>query len=167
MPEQKTYKPDVNNPVVRSGAKIPFFPVGDRVVVQRIGEDEEMINGVVIPRKDMETNNFCTVIAAGPVAMDVLRDMCVEIGDTVAIGKYSGVAWEWRTPGTLSHERVDVINVKDVFGCAQLVDKIMSGDVAVGLDVERDGVKRFRFYEAEGKAEHTYPEIGKDGKAAA
>lgn len=140
-------RPSLNNPVVRSGAKIPLFPTGDRVVVERLDVDEELVGGLVIPGMDKEKNLYCTVVAAGPLAMDVLRDMCIEIGDTIAIGKYSGVVWEWRPKGTLKTERVDVINVKDVFGGVELVDKIMDGRIGIGLHAESDGVERHRFFE--------------------
>lgn len=141
-------KPTLNNPVARSGAKIPLYPTGDRVVVERIVIDEEVMpGGLIIPGQDKEKNLYATVIAAGLAAMDVLRDMCIEIGDTVCIGKYSGVVWEWRVTGTVITERVDVINVKDVLGGVELVDKIMTGAIGIDLHHERDGIARHRFFE--------------------
>lgn len=144
-------RPALNNPVVRSGAKIPMYPVGDRVVVERCDVAEEMVGGLVIPGLDRERNLYATVIAAGPLAMDVLRDACISVGDTVCIGKYSGVAWEWRPAGTVRTERVDIINVKDIYGCAELADKIQVGSIGIDLHTELDGKERYRFFEEVGR----------------
>ena len=140
-------KPTLNNPIVRSGHKIPLYPTGDRVVVEKLEIEEEMVGHIVIPGMDKEKNLYATVIAAGPLAMDVLRDACIGIGDTVCIGKYSGVAWEWRPPGTHRTKRVDIINVKDIYGSVELCDKIMSGALGIDLHHESDGVTRHRFFE--------------------
>lgn len=146
-PEGDAMKPSLNNPVVRSGEKIPLYPTGDRVVVEKLSIDEEMVGGIIIPGMDKEKNLYATVIAAGPLAMDVLRDCCIGIGDTVCIGKYSGVAWEWRPAGKFITERVDIINVKDIYGSVELADKIMSGAIGIDLHREADGVERHRFFE--------------------
>lgn len=140
-------KPALNNPVVRSGAKIPLYPTGDRVVVEKLNVEEELVSGIVIPGMDAAKNLYATVIAAGPLAMDVLRDACIGIGDTVCIGKYSGIVWEWRPPGTVRTERVDIINVKDIYGSVELCDKIMTGALGIDLHQDSDGVTRHRFFE--------------------
>lgn len=139
--------PSLNNPVVRSGEKIPLYPTGDRVVVEKLAVEEEMVCGIFIPGMDKEKNLYATVIAAGPLAMDVLRDACISVGDTVCIGKYSGVAWEWRPAGTVRNERVDIINVKDIYGSVQLSEKIMSGEIGIDLHRDADGIHRHRFFE--------------------
>jgi len=140
-------KPTLNNPVVRSGARCPFFPTGDRVLVEKLGAAEEMVSSIVIPEKEQAVSLYAMVVAAGPLAMDHLRDMGIGIGDTVCIGKYSGVVWEWRPEGTLKFERVDVINVKDIYGGVELADKIASGEVYIDLYKEADGVERHRFFQ--------------------
>lgn len=145
--EKAPVRPSLNNPVVRSGAKCPYFPIGDRVVVEKLESAEEMVGGLVIPGTEKAVSLYATVVAAGPLAMDVLRDACIEVGDTVCIGKYSGIVWEWRPEGALKFERVDIINVKDIYGCVELADKVMSGAVGLGLHLERDGVERHRFFE--------------------
>lgn len=139
-------KPSLNNPVVASGVPIPLYPTGDRVVVEKRDVDEETVSGIIVPGMDREKNLYATVVAAGPLAMDVLRDMAISIGDTVCIGKYSGVGWEWRPEGTLKHERVDIINVKDIYGSVELAQKIMTGAMGIGLYKEKDGVERHRFF---------------------
>lgn len=146
-------KPALNNPVTRSGQKIPLYPTGDRVVVERLDVEEEQVGGLIIPGGDKDANLYCTVVAAGPLAMDVLRDMAIEVGDTVAIGKYSGVKWTWRPKGTVRTESVDVINVKDIFGGVELVDKIMDGRMCIDLVRESDDVERHRFCIEVGKKE--------------
>lgn len=139
--------PSPNNPVVRSGHPIPLFPIGDRVVVEKLDIEEEMVGHIIVPGMDKEKNLYATVIAAGPLAMDVMRDACIDIGDTVCIGKYSGVMWEWRPEGTHKTERVDIINVKDIYGSVQLATKIMTGAIGVDLHQDKDGVSRHRFFE--------------------
>lgn len=139
-------KPALNNPIVRSGAKCPYFPIGDRVVVEKLESAEEMVGGVVIPGTDKAVSLYATVIAAGPLAMDVLRDACIDIGDTVCIGKYSGIMWEWRPAEGIKFERVDIINVKDIYGCVELADKVMSGAIGIAPHLERDGIERHRFF---------------------
>lgn len=153
MSEKESVRPSLNNPVVRSGEKIPMYPVGDRVVVERLDVDEERLpSGLFVPGTEREKNLYATVIAAGPLAMDVLRDACISVGDTVCIGKYSGVAWEWRPKGQVRTERVDIINVKDIYGSAELADKIMSGALIIDLHEEKDGVERHRFFERDDSA---------------
>lgn len=145
MASSSSNSPSLNNPVVRSGAPIPLFPIGDRVVVEKLDIEEELVSGIVVPGLDKEKNLYATVIAAGPLAMDVLRDACIDVGDTVCIGKYSGVVWEWRPKGTLRNERVDIINVKDIYGSVQLADKVMNGQIGIDLNDDKDGVTRHRF----------------------
>lgn len=151
-------KPTLNNPVVRSGVRIPLYPTGDRVVVEKLDVEEETVGGIIIPGMDKEKNLYATVIAAGPFAMDVLRDACIGIGDTVCIGKYSGVVWEWRPAGAIRHERVDIINVKDIYGSVELCDKIASGKLMIGPFDEDDGKSRHRFFEELAEEEPTVPE---------
>lgn len=142
----KVATPTLNNPIVASGEAIPFYPIGDRVVVERIAGEEDVVGGgIIVPGVDKDTSLYARVIAAGPLAMDVLTDAGIEVGDTICIGKWSGVQWPWRPKGSSRTERVDVINVKDIYGCQQLASKIMSGKVGIEKRKELDGPSRYRF----------------------
>ncbi len=68
-------------------------PLGDRVVVRRAEEEEQVKGGIIIPDSAKEKPQRGEVVAAGPgkygddgkrIALDV------KPGDTVLFGKYSG-----------------------------------------------------------------------------
>jgi len=76
-------------------------PIHDRIVVQRIAEDEMTPGGIIIPQNAKEKPTRATVIAAGPGALTeqgALRPMSVKAGDEVLFGKYNGS--EVRIEGT-------------------------------------------------------------------
>lgn len=126
-------KPELNNPITREGYAIPFFPTGKRIVVQRL-PPETMINGFHIPESHRVEQNYATVIAAGLSAQEVLDDMGISIGDTICFGKWSGVFWEWQPRGTTGikdRQRVDMLDVADIFGAVETVDKIMAGKYGI------------------------------------
>lgn len=165
--ESKTeHRASLNNPIVRSGARLPMLPSGDRVAVERLEEEEDMVGGLVIPGTDKDRNLYATVVAAGLAALDVLHDHCINIGDTVCIGRYSGVVWNFRPPGTTRSERVDIVGAKDVYGCVEMVDKVMTGDIKIELNTDGDGGLRHRYMRpktaeelaAEAAEEPTLPE---------
>lgn len=72
---------------------IGFSPLGDRVLVQRIEEAEQVRGGIIIPDSAKEKPQEAKVIAVGtgkkdddgkPVAFSV------KVGDTVLLSKYGG-----------------------------------------------------------------------------
>lgn len=68
-------------------------PLHDRIVVQRLAEDEMTPGGIFIPQTAKEKPTRATVIAAGPGAtteQGILRPMGVKAGDEVLFGKYNG-----------------------------------------------------------------------------
>lgn len=136
----------LNNPVVRSGALLPMLPTGDRVAVERIIEEEDTTpGGIIIPGADQEKNPYATIVAAGLLALDVLHDHNINIGDTICIAKYSGIVWQWRPKGVPKTERVDIINVKDIYGCVEMVDKVASEEIMIELNTDADGQRRHRY----------------------
>ena len=70
-----------------------FRPLGDRVVVRRIKEDQKTAGGIIIPDTVAEKPQEGEVISVGPGALD---DSCkrvpseVKAGDYVLFGKWSG-----------------------------------------------------------------------------
>ena len=74
-------------------AKVKVKPLADRILVQRLEEDEAKVGSIYIPDTAKEKPQQAKVIAVGPgkVADDGSRvPLEVSVGDTVLIGKYSG-----------------------------------------------------------------------------
>jgi chaperonin GroES len=70
-----------------------FRPLGDRVVVRRVKEDEKTPGGIIIPETAQEKPQEGKVIAVGPGALDdngMRVPPEVKAGDTVLFGKWSG-----------------------------------------------------------------------------
>lgn len=70
-----------------------FRPLGDRVVVRRVKEDQKTAGGIIIPDTAQEKPQEGEVIAVGPGALDdngkrVVPE--VKAGDFVLFGKWSG-----------------------------------------------------------------------------
>ncbi|MBL8099611.1 MAG: co-chaperone GroES [Anaerolineales bacterium] len=74
-------------------AKISFKPLGSRVLVEPIEQEEVTASGIVLPETAKEKPQQGKVLAAGPgdrndegerVAMDV------KVGDIILFAKYSG-----------------------------------------------------------------------------
>ena len=68
-------------------------PLHDRVVVQRLEHEEQMVGGIIIPDSAKEKPQEAKVVAVGPgkLAEDGKRQpMDVKEGDRVLVGKYSG-----------------------------------------------------------------------------
>ncbi len=74
-------------------AKISFKPLGGRVLIEPIEQEEVTSGGIVLPETAKEKPQQGKVLAAGPgdrnekgerIAMDV------KVGDTVLFAKYSG-----------------------------------------------------------------------------
>ena len=70
-----------------------FRPLGDRVVVRRIKEDQKTAGGIIIPDTVAEKPQEGEVISVGPGAPDnngKLVPTTVKTGDMVLFGKWSG-----------------------------------------------------------------------------
>jgi chaperonin GroES len=70
-----------------------FRPLGDRVVVRRVKEDQKTKGGIIIPDTVQEKPQEGEVISVGPGALDdngkrIIPE--VKIGDRVLFGKWSG-----------------------------------------------------------------------------
>ncbi len=68
-------------------------PLGERVLLQRIEEAEEIKGGIISPDSAKETPQEAQVIALGTGALD--KDgkkvaFNVKVGDKVLVGKYAG-----------------------------------------------------------------------------
>ena len=68
-------------------------PLHDRVLVQRVEQEEQMRGGIIIPDTAKEKPQEAKVVAVGPGKFDEdgkRLPMDVKEGDRVLIGKYSG-----------------------------------------------------------------------------
>ena len=70
-----------------------FRPLGDRVLVRRIEEEEKTKGGIIIPDTAKEKPQEGEVITIGPGARDEdgkRIPMEVKVGDRILFGKWSG-----------------------------------------------------------------------------
>jgi chaperonin GroES len=70
-----------------------FRPLGDRVLVKRVEEEEKTRGGIIIPDTAKEKPQEGEVIAVGPGARDEsgkVQALDVRVGDRILFGKWSG-----------------------------------------------------------------------------
>jgi chaperonin GroES len=90
-----------------------FRPLHDRVVVQRIEEDQKTAGGIIIPDTAAEKPQTGKVIAVGPGARDddgKIVPLDVKSGDKVLFGKWSG------TEIKLDDEELLIMKESDIMG---------------------------------------------------
>jgi chaperonin GroES len=70
-----------------------FRPLGDRVLVRRVEEEQKTKGGIIIPDTAKEKPQEGEVIAVGPGARDdsgKVNPLDVKVGDRILFGKWSG-----------------------------------------------------------------------------
>ena len=70
-----------------------FRPLGDRIVVRRVKEEQKTAGGIIIPDTAQEKPQEGEVIAVGPGALDDSGKRVppeVKVGEFVLFGKWSG-----------------------------------------------------------------------------
>ena len=70
-----------------------FRPLGDRVLVKRVKEEEKTRGGIIIPETAQEKPQEGEVVAVGPGARDEDGEriaMDVKVGERILFGKWSG-----------------------------------------------------------------------------
>jgi chaperonin GroES len=90
-----------------------FRPLGDRVVVRRVQEDQKTPGGIIIPDTAQEKPQEGEVIAVGPGALDESGKRVtpeVKAGDFVLFGKWSG------TEVKLDGEELLIMKESDIMG---------------------------------------------------
>ena len=68
-------------------------PLGDRIIVEILDEEETTISGIVLPDTAKEKPQRGKILAVGPGARDEDGDyikMDVEVGDEIIFSKYGG-----------------------------------------------------------------------------
>ena len=90
-----------------------FRPLGDRVVVRRIKEDQKTPGGIIIPDTVAEKPQEGEVMSVGPGAPDnngKLIPIDLKVGDRVLFGKWSG------TEVKLDGEELLIMKESDIMG---------------------------------------------------
>ena len=70
-----------------------FRPLGDRVVVRRVKDEQKSAGGIIIPETAQEKAQEGVIVAVGPGALNDLGKRIppeVKPGDFVLFGKWSG-----------------------------------------------------------------------------
>ncbi|ACG79590.1 heat shock protein Co-chaperonin,HSP10 [Phenylobacterium zucineum HLK1] len=90
-----------------------FRPLGDRVLVKRVEEEEKTRGGIIIPDTAKEKPQEGEVIAVGPGARDEtgkVQPLDVKVGDRILFGKWSG------TEVKLGGEDLLIMKESDILG---------------------------------------------------
>ena len=88
-------------------------PLHDRVLVQRIEQDQTTKSGIIIPDTAKEKPMQGEIVAAGPGKRNDSGDLSpldVKPGDTVIFGKWSG------TEVTIDGQDLLIMNESDIMG---------------------------------------------------
>ena len=97
-----------------------FRPLGDRVLVRRVEEEEKTKGGIIIPDTATEKPQEGEVIAVGPGARDdsgKIQPLDVKVGDRILFGKWSG------TEVKLDGEDLLIMKESDILGVLEPVKK--------------------------------------------
>ena len=91
-----------------------FRPLGDRVLVKRIEEEEKTKGGIIIPDTAKEKPQEGKVIAVGPGARDdsgKVQALDLKVGDKILFGKWSGSEIKLDGDDLLIMKESDVLGV--------------------------------------------------------
>ena len=91
-----------------------FRPLGDRVLVKRVEEEEKTKGGIIIPDSAKEKPQEGLVISVGPGARDEsgkLVPLDVKAGDRILFGKWSGTEVKIDGEDLLIMKESDVLGV--------------------------------------------------------
>jgi len=91
-----------------------FRPLGDRVLVKRVEEEEKTKGGIIIPDTAKEKPQEGEVIAVGPGNRDDDGDyiaLDVKVGDRILFGKWSGSEVKLNGEDLLIMKESDILGV--------------------------------------------------------
>ena len=91
-----------------------FRPLGDRVLVKRVEEEEKTRGGIIIPDTAKEKPQEGEVIAVGPGARDEtgkVQPLDVKAGDRILFGKWSGTEVKLEGKDLLIMKESDILGV--------------------------------------------------------
>ena len=90
-----------------------FRPLGDRVLVRRVEEEQKTKGGIIIPDTAKEKPQEGEVLSVGPGARDdsgKIQPLDVKVGDRILFGKWSG------TEVKLDGEDLIIMKESDILG---------------------------------------------------
>ena len=93
-----------------------FRPLGDRVLVKRVEEEEKTRGGIIIPDTAKEKPQEGEVIAVGPGGRDEdgkRVELDVKVGDRILFGKWSGSEVRLGGEDLLIMKESDILGVVD------------------------------------------------------
>ena len=93
-----------------------FRPLGDRVLVRRVEEEQKTKGGIIIPDSAKEKPQEGEVLAVGPGARDdsgKLQPLDVAVGDRILFGKWSGSEIKLEGEDLLIMKESDILGVLD------------------------------------------------------
>ena len=91
-----------------------FRPLGDRVLVRRVKEEEKTKGGIIIPDTAKEKPQEGEIVAVGPGARDEqgkIQPLDVKVGDKILFGKWSGSEVQIAGEDLLIMKESDVLGV--------------------------------------------------------
>jgi chaperonin GroES len=91
-----------------------FRPLGDRVLVRRVEEEQKTKGGIIIPDSAKEKPQEGLVIAVGPGARDdsgKIQPLDLKAGDRILFGKWSGSEIKLEGEDLLIMKESDVLGV--------------------------------------------------------
>jgi len=91
-----------------------FRPLGDRVLVKRVKEEEKTKGGIIIPDTAKEKPQEGEIVAVGPGARDEqgkIQPLDVKVGDRILFGKWSGPEVQIAGEDLLIMKESDVLGV--------------------------------------------------------
>jgi chaperonin GroES len=97
-------------------SKLSLKPLGDRLVVEPIEQEEVTAGGIVLPETAKEKPQQGKVLAAGPGARDdegKRIEMDVKVGDKVLYAKYSGTEFKMNNKKYLILRESDLLAILD------------------------------------------------------
>lgn len=89
-------------------------PLGDRVVVEPIEQEETTASGIILPETAKEKPQKGTIVAAGPGARDEDGDriaLDVKVGDVVLYAKYAGTEFKVDSKKLLILKESDLLGI--------------------------------------------------------
>ena len=98
-----------------------FRPLGDRVLVKRVEEEEKTKGGIIIPDTAKEKPQEGEVIAVGPGSRDEsgkLVPLDVKTGDLILFGKWSGTEVKIDGEDLLIMKESDIMGIVEKTGAA-------------------------------------------------
>ena len=91
-----------------------FRPLGDRVLIKRVEEEQKTKGGIIIPDTAKEKPQEGEVIAVGPGGRDEsgkLTPIDIKVGDRILFGKWSGTEIKLDGKDLLIMKESDILGV--------------------------------------------------------